>query len=533
MKVLADETDLQLLARYAREGAEDAFAELVRRHIDLVFSAALRQVRSPQLAEEVAQSVFTDLARNAGKLKPDTILTAWLYQVTRRTAVDVVRRESRRQSREQIATAMNAANNTNDIPNFAKWENKTGWPDIEPLLEEAMSTLDDTDRAVLLLRYFENKPLREVGRQLGISEDAAQKRVSRAVERLREFFVKRGVTVGAGGLVAAISANAVQAAPAGLGAAISNAVALAGTTLAPTTTATVAKAVAMTTLQKTIIGAALVAAVGTGIYEARQAAQLRGQVRALQQQQAPLAEQVRQLQRERDEARSQLAALREDNERLNRNTAELLRLCGEVARLREENRAIQLAKLTKPQREPEESSPNSAGGDPLPIVRYSATAHVVVPWDRVVVTGGWRTAPGKRTFVFVAPKRTDDSGQVEVQTRVIEFPIELVAALDLDRFKTDEQQAEVAGVLTSDQYQAVLKAALESDVAKITGTEAITTFSGRAAQMQVVDIRTSPSGEQYFVGPVVNVVPTIAPNGESVAVKVNATLNRLESDHNE
>jgi hypothetical protein len=84
-------TDLQPLARYTRNRAEDAFAELVRRHVDLVHSAALRQVRSPQLAEEVAQSVFTDLARNAAQLRPDTILTAWLYQVTRRTAIDVGR----------------------------------------------------------------------------------------------------------------------------------------------------------------------------------------------------------------------------------------------------------------------------------------------------------------------------------------------------------------------------------------------------------------------------------------------------------
>src|SRR5688572_6627121 len=105
-------TDLHLLKRYANDRAEDAFAELVRRHVDLVHSAALRQVRSPQLAEEVTQSAFTDLARNADKLTNATggspVLTAWLYQVTRRTAIDVVRREARRQLREQIATEMNA-----------------------------------------------------------------------------------------------------------------------------------------------------------------------------------------------------------------------------------------------------------------------------------------------------------------------------------------------------------------------------------------------------------------------------------------
>ena len=203
------DADLELLARYAGQQAEDAFAEIVRRHLGLVYSAALRQVRSPQLAEEVAQSVFTDLARNAGRLKRDTVLSAWLYQVTRRTAIDVVRREASRQLREQVATEMNAMNAT-----------AADWTHIEPLLDEAMHALDDTDRTAVLLRYFENKSLREVGATLGTSENAAQKRLGRAVEHLREFFAKRGVTVGASGLVVAISTNAVQATPAGLSGAI-------------------------------------------------------------------------------------------------------------------------------------------------------------------------------------------------------------------------------------------------------------------------------------------------------------------------
>jgi len=261
------DTDLQLLARYTRDHAEDAFGELVRRHLDLVHSAALRQVRSPQLAEEVAQSAFTDLARNAHRLAPDTILTAWLYQVTRRTAIDVVRREARRQLREQIATEMNAMNAT-----------AADWTHVEPVLDEAMSALDDTDRAAVLLRYFENKSLREVGATLGMSDDAAQKRVSRAVERLREFFAKRGVTVGASGLAVAISASAVQAAPVGLAITITSApAALAGTTIATTSTviAATTKTIAMTTLQKNLVTAVIAAAIGAGIYEARQASRLR------------------------------------------------------------------------------------------------------------------------------------------------------------------------------------------------------------------------------------------------------------------
>src|SRR6266571_4750917 len=100
--------DLDLLAEFTRDQSQDAFTALVKRHLNLVYCAALRQVRSPQLAEEAAQSVFTDLARNAARLKHNSILTAWLYQVTRRTAIDVVRSEARRQFREQIALEMNA-----------------------------------------------------------------------------------------------------------------------------------------------------------------------------------------------------------------------------------------------------------------------------------------------------------------------------------------------------------------------------------------------------------------------------------------
>ena len=316
-------SDLELLQDYTRNKSEESFTALVNRHLNLVYSAALRQVRSPQLAEEVAQSVFTDLARNAGKLKPDTVLTAWLYQVARRTAIDVVRRESRRQLREHIASEMNTMNTA-----------AADWTHIEPLLDEAMDALNDTDRAAVLLRYFENKSLREVGQSLGTSDDTAQKRVSRAVERLRELFTKRGVTVGASGLVVVISANAVQAAPAGLAATISAAGVLAGTTLAATATATVTKTIAMTTLQKTLITATIAAAVGMGIFEAHRASQLHDQVQTLQQQQTPLAEQLAQLQAENMQLSNLVAQAKDQKSLSQAQFNELLKLRGQTGQTR-------------------------------------------------------------------------------------------------------------------------------------------------------------------------------------------------------
>jgi len=327
-------SNAQLLRDYAEHGAETAFAEIVARHTDLVYSAALRQVYSSDLARDVTQSVFTDLARKArtvsANLSPTASLVGWLYRGTRFAARDLYRHETRRTQRERQAMEQFLSDP----------ETAPDWEQLRPVLDDAMSELDDTDRDAVLLRYFKNHDLRTVGATLGISDDAAQKRVSRAVERLREFFAKRGVTVGASGLGVVISANAVQAAPVGLALTISTAAVLTGTTLATTATITATKAIAMTALQKTILTATIAVLAGAGIYEARQASQLRDKVHTLQQQQAPLLEQVQQLQNEREDSARQFAALREDNERLNKNPNELLKLRGEVGALRRSNQEI-------------------------------------------------------------------------------------------------------------------------------------------------------------------------------------------------
>jgi RNA polymerase sigma factor (sigma-70 family) len=277
------------------------------------------------LAEDVTQAAFVALARSAPQLTECAVLSGWLHRTAQNIAAQTVRTDVRRRVREQEAAAMNEllANESDAV-----------WEHIAPHLDAALGELGEADRDALLLRYFERKSAQEMAQILGVSDEAAQKRVSRAVERLREFFAKRGVTVGASGLVVVISANAVQAAPAGLAVTISTGAALVGTTVTTTATATAVKAIAMTTLQKTLIAATITAAVGTGIYEARQVSKLRTQVETLQQQQAPLTEQIQQLQSERDEATQQLASLRDENERLNRNTGELLRLRGEVSLLR-------------------------------------------------------------------------------------------------------------------------------------------------------------------------------------------------------
>ena len=321
------QTDQELLREYSARRSEAAFAELVRRHLDLVYSAALRMVCDSHLAEDVTQGAFAALAQGASQLTDRAVLSGWLHRTAQNLAANIVRTDVRRRDREQEAAAMNElfATEPDDV-----------WEHIAPHLDAALGELSESDRDALLLRYFERKSAQEMAQVLGISDEAAQKRVSRAVERLREFFAKRGVTVGASGLVAVILANAVQAAPVGLALTISAVAALAGPTIASTATATVTKAIVMTATQKALIALAITAAAGTGIYEARQASQFRDQVQALQQQQAPLAEQIQRLQRERHAATNELAELQQENERLKSdpNKTELLKFRGEVTRLR-------------------------------------------------------------------------------------------------------------------------------------------------------------------------------------------------------
>lgn len=220
-------------------------------------------VRDAHSAEDVTQGVFVALSKNARQLINHPVLAGWLHRTAQNLAANTVRSEVRRRAREHEAAAMNELLST---------EPDVVWEKIAPLLDAALGELSESDQDAVLLRYFQNKSAREMAPLLGTTEEAAQKRVSRAVDRVRELLAKRGVTLGAGGLVVVISANAVQAAPAGLAATISSAiVATAITITATTTTATaITKAVAMTTLQKVLITTTVAVAVGTGIYQTRQ-----------------------------------------------------------------------------------------------------------------------------------------------------------------------------------------------------------------------------------------------------------------------
>ena len=250
--------DMELVQEYARHGSEEAFATLVSRHINLVYSVALRRLHDTHLAEEVTQAAFIILARKAGSLNAKTILSAWLCRTAQYAAADASKMQRRRQRREQEMHMESVLNQTEP--------ESSPWTDIAPLLDIAMAQLGEKDHSAIVLRFFEGKDLKQVGAALGVSENAAKTRVSRATEKLRKFFIKRGITLSAAAIGGVVSANSIQAAPIGLATSVT-AAAVKGTAVTTSTLTlikTTLKIMAWTKLKTAVVvGAIAIIAAGT------------------------------------------------------------------------------------------------------------------------------------------------------------------------------------------------------------------------------------------------------------------------------
>src|ERR1039457_1108142 len=246
--------DLTLLREYAERNSEEAFAALVSRHVNLVYSLALRQVRDPHLAEEITQAVFIILARKAKSLGDKTILAGWLCRTARYASADALKIQCRRQLREQEAYMQSVLSEPG--PEV--------WTQIAPMLDDALGQLGEKDHNAVVLRFFENKSMSDVGAALGASEDAAKTRVNRALEKLRQFFAKRGVDSTTAAIAETISANSILVAPAAL-AKTTTAVALAKGATASISILTLVKTTLVAMKTKTIIATVGAAVVIAGI----------------------------------------------------------------------------------------------------------------------------------------------------------------------------------------------------------------------------------------------------------------------------
>jgi RNA polymerase sigma factor (sigma-70 family) len=292
--------DAELIRRYAEEQSEGAFAELVQRHVPLVYSAALRRLAGDaHAAADVTQLVFTALARQAPSLVRCQVLPGWLYATTRNLAVDYIRSEHRRRAREQEAHAMHEPDSASPPPD---------WDQLRPLLDEVMDQLGQRDREAVLLRFFAHRSFSEIGQALNVTEDAARMRVDRAIEKLRAMLARRGATSTGAALGLMLSSQAATAAPAGIAGPVTSAALQSAAVASPALTLielmSTSKIIAAT-------GLALVFAIGFTVHEVRAARAAESLLAESQRNLTSLEGQVSRSQQRAAEAEGKLAGLRQ------------------------------------------------------------------------------------------------------------------------------------------------------------------------------------------------------------------------------
>ncbi len=515
---VSDSSDPQLLRDYVERRSEAAFAELVRRHVDLVHSAALRMVRDPHQAKDVTQNTFVALSHQAHQLTERAVLSGWLHRTAQNIAAQTVRTEVRRHAREKEAAAMSEI--------FTN-ESEAEWDHIAPHLDAALTDLNESDRDVLMLRYFERKSAKEMAQLLGISDEAAQKRASRAMERVREFFAKQGIKVSASGLAAAVATNAVQAAPIGLATAITTATALAGSALSTSSLAVVTKNVAMTLLQKIAISTTLVIAVGTGLYEAHRVSTLQKELQTLRSQNDSASRQ------NQKPGESSLPKISEaELARLQADQREAIKLRGDIAALK---RDLAESKKTNPPPQPEPSPSPILKTEPLPeenpevlVFKTEQITARIFPGQALIV-GGWESPRGKRIFAYLQPKLDPASpNQIVVASKWAEFSNEAAERLEIGNLP--DKSGQQTSVLPENSFEEIVKKLTGEPGVDFLSGPVLTTSSGRQARVSATETRPTTSGDVNF-GPQIDVIPTIGEDGHiELVLQASLTESRKFED---
>jgi RNA polymerase sigma factor (sigma-70 family) len=335
----------QWLRAYVAENSEEAFTRLVEQHIALVYATARRMVCGDEaLAKDISQMVFTDLARKARGLPPNVVLSGWLYRHTTFTASKMLRGEARRREREREAASMNGVEDAN--PTFEQ---------LTPLLDGAIGSLSARDRDAVVMRYFDSRHYESVASSLELTKDAAQKRVSRALKKLRRYFERRGVTVSTAMLGAVLAAQSTTAVPASLaGVLAGNALAHVGAAATP-----IAITLLMAKLKTIAVGAIVIAATTTPLILQHNAiSRLRVEnVRLRQKVAAEIRDQAAAAAPEETDNR-ELLQLRAEVARLRREQANVARIEAENKKLRADSRVQPASPAT-----PQEAVPSEAWAD--------------------------------------------------------------------------------------------------------------------------------------------------------------------------
>jgi RNA polymerase sigma factor (sigma-70 family) len=455
-------TSEELLRKYVRHGSEPAFEQLVLRHINLVFSTAMRRTGgNTSLAEDITQIVFSDFARKARLIPPKTLVAGWLHRHTCFTAAKALRTELRRQDHERIAVEMNTM----------KTEN-SALTQVATVLDEAIGDLDESDRNAIALRFFDQLDLQSVGQALGITADAAQKRVSRAVDRLRVILGERGVSVASAVLIGALSGFQSTAAPTGLAGAITHASLAGGAAsgIVGWLTAPKFSAGAMA-----LVGAALF--LPLILYHGYSVAELGKENTRFR------------------EAAQQLSRLPEENASLTKLGLD----AAELARLRQEH--LELMRLR---------------GKVTMMGRELAAA---------TPTAQTQTLDEQPPKPEEQPPRP--AQQLTVESRFVELPLDQYLNLSLPGIAKGARAKNVSGVLTEPQAKALIRSFEQTLGVDVLNGPKVTTLTGRPATVELTEER-EVDGEKYVLGPRLNVSPSLLADGMTISLGVQASASQMD-----
>ncbi|HUD84602.1 MAG TPA: sigma-70 family RNA polymerase sigma factor [Candidatus Saccharimonadales bacterium] len=454
--------DKELLGQYAKGRSESAFAELVRRHLRLVYSAALRQLGGDtHLAEDVCQAVFADLARKAGQLTGRASIAGWLYTSARFAASKTVRSEVRRRNREDAASAVKQE--TSNVP----------WAELRDLLDTAMSELAEKDREAIVLRYFEARDLAVVGATLGTTENAARMRVDRALDKLRRVLEKRGVTATGVALAAALAASTADAVPPGLASAVA-------------ATAVVTAPAAGGGLLM-LAGAAVVAAT-LAVVVWRQIPSVPPDNTAPPPTIAPTA---------KTETVSSALELRPP-----------------------QGDPYQLQKLAQRHDAQVRAHPvatndwfSQAMKDESGVKKYGARLKATIAPGDTLVGGGWMTVPGTRMLFLITPNlATNGADQVDISSRFIDVPEMVFDSPQLQGFRSADNRDAIVQQMSTDMANRLVNT---SNVVVQSAPRMITAL-GCPGEMSVMGDNPSSNTQDGRVGTSLNFDPSRATDGASI-----------------